>query len=297
VFVVLSLLVVLWSGSGFVSQRTLLLLPATLLPLFGLGLSWLAANRPRAAVVAVALLALDLGVGSLWSPYRADLEDFGRSLAEETAHQGSGRTVLLSCAVWGCEAGEWQVGYESPLRTLTGGFREAAPDTYEYLNGLVQRIAKDPRVVDNELAVEASLVGVASVRVLTTRKVMPRDPDFAGIIRGVPVTYPDEVSADRSEGPRRIIRFAPIWGQSNKDFLPSWHRVAVAWVPGLRATLDEREANLAEDPKGFVLVWIEKKGETTLVIEYPTSTRFLWGPIVAAMLTGGLAWRGRRRRT
>jgi hypothetical protein len=174
---VVPLVVLLWTGGGFYQARALLLLPATLLPGLARALSATAARAPAYAVLLGAVLAIDAAAGNLFSPYRRDLEDFQSALHEEARTQGRGRTILLSRDDRGVlSAGEWQVGYEAPLRTLTGGFREAAPPAYRKHLDLLDRTARDPTLEEEGLAEELASYEVVSIRVLDRRRLLPADP-------------------------------------------------------------------------------------------------------------------------
>lgn len=168
--------VLLWTGGGFYQSRALLLLPVVLLPALAVAIDWVAARRPRVAVVAVALLAVDLAAGNLFSPYRADLEDYQRALSDEAARQADDRTVLLAAdGLKPLAAGEWQVGGEAPLRTLTGGFREAAGPEYPALLAVLDRVRLDPSVQDPDLLRTLAGYRVTSIRVIERRRLTPEN--------------------------------------------------------------------------------------------------------------------------
>lgn len=174
-FVLLAATVVAWCGPGFVRERALLLLPATLVPLVAVALGRGAARAGAVATTAVAALLLaDLALGSLASPYRSDLVGLARDLDVEQASQGSGRTVLLVEGDDGeVSVGEWQASPESPLRVLTGGFREGAPAAYGMLVATLEAVAADPTLRDRALREHLGALGVTSVRRVGRRGLRP----------------------------------------------------------------------------------------------------------------------------
>ena len=174
-FGLLVLLVASWCGPGFVRERALFFVPVLLVPPIASALDGLARATPRGAVLAAALLAIDLALGGLASPYRADLDGLGRDLAAETSAQGgAGRTVLVGRDASGDPVvGEWQVGYEAPLRTLCGGFREAAPPAYAMLKATLGWVEDDPDLHDPGLRRHLSTLGVTSVRRMERRALAP----------------------------------------------------------------------------------------------------------------------------
>ncbi len=217
-----AVVVLLWTGGGFYQSRALLLLPVVLLPGLALAVDSLSARAPRLAVVAVALLALDLAAGNLFSPYRADLEGFQAALSDEARTQGQGRTLLLSKDRHGTyTAGEWQVGGEAPLRTLTGGFREAAPATYPALLSLLDRTAHDPSLDDGLLARDLALHGVTSIRVLEGRRVLPPSLQVEARLRAAAEPAPTSEKGAGDHPTTNVFLWAPALALASAGWLVS----------------------------------------------------------------------------
>ncbi len=211
-----------WCGPGFVRERALLLLPAVLVPAVAAGLG--ALRRPGLAVVGVVLLLADLGVGNLASPYRADLAPLARDQRDLAARQRRDRAILVAIDAEGrASAGEWQVAAETPLRTFLGGFREAAPATYDAMRATVEAAAEDRGVDDPAFRRHLELLGGATVATLAHGRVATaaRAPAASAIgfatglasLRADGVPGPDQVLAwsaamapPRGSGPGALRR-------------------------------------------------------------------------------------------
>lgn len=168
--VLLAATVVSWCGPGFVRERALLLLPAVLVPAVAAGVG--ALRRPGLAVVGIVLLLGDLGIGNLASPYRADLAPLAGDQRALAARLGRERAILVATDAEGrATAGEWQVAPETPLRTFLGGFREAAPATYDAMRATVEAAAEDRGVEDPAFRRHLELLGGATVATLAHGRV------------------------------------------------------------------------------------------------------------------------------
>jgi hypothetical protein len=243
--------VVSWCGPGFVRERALLLLPAVLVPAVAAGLG--AARRPALVVLGVALLLADLNVGNLASPYRADLAPLARDHRDLAAGQGRERAILVATDAEGrASAGEWQVAPEAPLRTFLGGFREAAPGTYDAMRATVEAAAEDRGIEDPAFRRHLQLLGGATVATLAHGRVATTARAPAASSIGF-ATGLASLKADGVPGPDQVLAWSAAMAPPRGSGPGALRRVLVAGdgpplpgdepetpLPGVRVVADVR---------------------------------------------------------
>gem|GEM_PF-3554161 len=263
--VLLAATVASWCGPGFVRERALLLLPAVLVPAVAAGVT--VGRRAVWVGLAVVGLVVDLGVGNLASPYRADRAPLAADLAALAAQQGRERAVLVAVDAEGrTHAGEWQVASEAPLRTFLGGFREAAPGTYDALRATVEAVAEDRTLADPSLRRHLELLGGATVATIAHGRVATtaRAPATARL------GFATSVASTRGDAPLRpdqVVAWSAAMTPPRGSAPGALRRVLVAGdgppLPG-----DEPDAPLA----GAVVVDDRREGPTrTTLVEVPSA--------------------------